>query len=293
MKEEINLIWNKLENWYSILIEMLPNIVVAISVAIIVVYLAKAVKILIQKYLFKRWQNEELKTIFSKVIQFVIIVVGFLFALSIVNLDKTVTSILAGVGVVGIALGFAFQDIAANFMSGLFMAANKPFKIGDIIKVNEITGKIQEIKLRTTSIKTFQGNDVIIPNTELFQNAVTNYTYTKERRIDLSVGVSYNDDLELAKQTAIEAVKQVNGIKLENGIDVLFMEFGDSSINFEVRFWIPNGKTKSWLQAQSDAIQEIKKAYDREGISIPFPIRTLDLSGNEGVLRSLTANQQQ
>lgn len=159
--------------------------------------------------------------------------------------------------------------------------------------MNEITGKIQEIKLRTTSIKTFQGNDVIIPNTELFQNAVTNYTYTKERRIDLSVGVSYNDDLELAKQTAIEAVKQVNGIKLENGIDVLFMEFGDSSINFEVRFWIPNGKTKSWLQAQSDAIQEIKKAYDREGISIPFPIRTLDLSGNEGVLRSLTANQQQ
>ncbi len=98
-----------------------------------------------------------------------VIALGFLFALSIVNLDKTVTSILAGVGVIGLALGFAFQDIAANFISGLFMASNKPFQIGDIIEVEGITGKVTAIKLRTTEMKTFQGNDVIIPKIVIFR----------------------------------------------------------------------------------------------------------------------------
>ncbi|MEO9531086.1 MAG: mechanosensitive ion channel domain-containing protein [Crocinitomicaceae bacterium] len=289
MREELNLIWDKLDNWYQSLIVMLPNILLALLVGISVFFISKGVKILVKRYILAKWENEELKAIFSKTIQFVVIVLGFLFALSIVNLDKTVTSILAGVGVVGIAVGFAFQDIAANFISGLFMATNKPFAIGDIIEVNGISGTVQELKLRTTTIKTFQGNDVIIPNTELFQNAVTNFTSTAERRIDLEVGVSYNDDLAHAKEVAIAAVNKVETLKKERGVEVLFTEFGGSSINFEVRFWINNGETANLLKTKSDAIMEIKTAFDNEGISIPFPITTLDLSESEHIFKNISA----
>jgi small conductance mechanosensitive channel len=290
MKKELNLIWDKLESWYLTFVDMLPNLILALVIGVLVFFLARGAKIVTRKYILAKWSNEELKLIFSKVVQFVFLAVGFLFALSVINMDKTVTSILAGVGVIGLALGFAFQDIAANFISGLFMASNKPFSIGDIIEVNGITGTVTALKLRTTEIKTFQGNDVIIPNTDLFQNPVTNYTSTSERRIDLEVGVAYDSDLALVKQIAIEAVNRVETVKKDKGVEVLYMEFGGSSINFEVRFWISNGLTAHLLQTQSDAIQEIKKAFDANDISIPFPITTLDLSEAKEEIQMLSAS---
>ncbi|XOV67837.1 MAG: mechanosensitive ion channel family protein [Fluviicola sp.] len=285
MKEELNLILDKLGGWYDSFVVMLPNIVLALIVGIGMFYVSRGARILVARYLLYKWQNEELKRIFGKVVQITVIVLGFLLALSIVELSKTVTSVLAGVGVVGLALGFAFQDIAANFISGVFMASSKPFQVGDIIEVNDIQGFIEEIKLRTTTVKTFQGNDVIIPNTELFQNPVINYTNTEERRIDLEVGVSYSDDLQQVKEVTIEAIKTIDGLQEGKDIQVLYTEFGGSSINFEVRFWTPNGSKANWLQVRSDAIQAIKVAFDREGISIPFPIRTLEWPGAEKMMK--------
>lgn len=284
MKDEISMIWDKLGGWYQSFIVMLPNIILALVVGIGIFFLSRGVRKLFTKIIFAKWQNYELKRIVAKIVQIVVIVLGFLFALSIVELDKTVTSILAGVGVIGLALGFAFQDIAANFISGIFMASSKPFTVGDIIEVKDIQGFIQEIKLRTTTVKTFQGNDVIIPNTDLFQNPVTNYTSSEERRIDLEVGVSYSDDLEKVKNVSIEAIKSIDGLQEGKSVKVLYTEFGGSSINFEVRFWTPNGSKANWLQVRSDAIQAIKRAFDKEGISIPFPMRTLEWPGGEKIM---------
>ena len=267
MREELSMIWEKLDNWYSTLITMLPNIILAIVIAVSVFFIAKGVRIVFKKYLMAKWKNEELKAIFAKVIQFIVIVLGFLFALSVVNLDKTVTSILAGVGVAGIAIGFAFQDIAANFISGLFMAANKPFKIGDIVEVEGQTGVIRELKLRTTMIRTFQGNDIIIPNTHLFQNPVTNYTSNDERRIDLEVGVSYSDNLKDVKALTEERLKQLEGLVSDKAPEVMFNEFGGSSINFNVRIWTKNTDQFNIVKIQSEAIMAIKELYDEKGIS--------------------------
>ncbi|NVK64881.1 MAG: mechanosensitive ion channel family protein [Flavobacteriales bacterium] len=285
MKEEINLIWGKLGSWYETFIAMLPNIILALAIGIGIFFIARGVRVVVSKYLFARWENIELKKIVAKVVQIVVIALGFMMALSIVELDKTVTSILAGVGVIGLALGFAFQDIAANFISGVFMASSKPFAVGDTIEVNDTQGVIQEIKLRTTIVKTFQGNDVIIPNTDLFQNQVTNYTANQERRIDLEVGVSYSEDLKVVKETSISAIKGIDGLQEGKDIVVLFTEFGGSSINLEVRFWTPNGTKANWLQVRSDAIEAIKTAYDSKGISIPFPIRTLEWPKGENIMK--------
>lgn len=288
MKEEVGMIWDKLDGWYETFVVMLPNILIALLIGIAIFFISKGVKILMKRYLLAKWQNEELKNITAKVVQIVIICLGFLFALSIVNLDKTVTSILAGVGVAGIAIGFAFQDIAANFISGLFMAANKPFAVGDVIEVEGINGTVKALSLRTTVIKTFNGNDIIIPNSTVFQNPLTNYSTAPERRIDLAVGVSYNDDLKEVKKLSKEAINTVNGIHKNKDIQVFFTEFGGSSVNFEVRFWMEDAGRDNIVEVKSDAIEAIKTIFDKNNIDIPFPIRTLDLSKSKEILSSIS-----
>ena len=122
-----------------------------------------------------------------------------LLYLSILQLDKAVTSILAGAGIIGLALAFAFQDIAANFISGIFISFRKPIKLGDVVKINDYMGKVEQINLRDTIILTFQGQMVIIPNKDVFQSPIENYSLLGRRRLDLVVGVSYGDDLEKVK----------------------------------------------------------------------------------------------
>jgi len=171
----------KLESWYEDILDMTPNFILAIVVLIVSVFLAKFVRNFIQRILDRTYHNAELTRIISKIVRIAVIVAGMMMALSILHLDKTVTSILAGAGIVGLALSFAFQDIAANFVSGFFMAANRPFEIGDVIEVKGYIGSVLRINLRSTEIMIFDGNEVIIPNRYLFENPLTNYYRTKNR----------------------------------------------------------------------------------------------------------------
>lgn len=291
MKEEIQLIGSKLSGWYEALIIMLPNIILALIVGILIFFISKGIRILLKRYILARWQNEELKTIFAKVMQIIVISLGLIFALSIVNLDKTVTSILAGVGIAGIAIGFAFQDIAANFISGLFMASNKPFTIGDVIDTGDISGTVKVLNLRTTVVRTFQGNDVIIPNNQIFQNPLINYSTSPERRIDLAVGVSYDADLSQVRELTIQAIKTIDGIMPEKPIEVYYNEFGGSSINFTVRFWTANTHASNFVLLKSNAVEAIKTKFDANNINIPFPISTIDLSMSKKILENLNSKK--
>lgn len=122
------------------------------------------------------------------------------------------------------------------------------------------------------------GETVIIPNKDIFQNPIENYTRTQDRRVDIPVGVSYGDDLERAQEVATRAVEAVRPRNLSRPVEVFYSEFGESSINFELRFWIQDAQQTPYLDARSKAIKAIKAAFDREGITIPFPIRTLDFA---------------
>lgn len=179
------------------------------------------------------------------------------------------------------ALAFAFQDIAANFISGIFISFRKPLQIGDIVSIKDYMGKVVEVNLRDTVIKTFQGKMVIIPNKDVFQSAIENYSLLGKRRLDLVVGISYNDDLEFAAQTTLDAVRTIEGLDPLEEITLFYTEFGDSSINFTVRLWCNSTKQIHYLRVGHHAIIAIKKAFDLHKISIPFPIRTLDISWPE------------
>jgi small-conductance mechanosensitive channel len=271
-----DLISGKLSNWGEGLIKILPNIVLAAVVIVIGFYIAKFIRKISNKLISKVSNNLTLNNLFSSILYFVFIGIVLFTVLTILNLDKAVTSILAGAGILGLALAFAFQDIAANFMSGIFLSFRKPLKIGDIVQIKEYMGKVIIINLRDTVVETFQGKTVIIPNKEVFQNPIVNYTMLEKRRFDLSVGVSYGDDLEKVRQITIDAVSSIEELSKEDAVNVFFTEFGDSSVNLSVRMWINTPEQAVFNKVGSEAIIRIKKAYDANDILIPFPIRTLD-----------------
>ena len=255
---------------------MLPNFVLAIIVLIAFVFAGKLIRSIFSKVLFKTLNNRSLSSKISKIVYIVILTIGSFAALSLMNLDKTVTSLLAGAGILGLALGFAFQDIATNFIAGFFMAIRRPFQIGQIIHCEGYSGVIKRIGIRTTEIASFQGQEIIIPNKLLFQNPLINDSENIYKRIDLEVGVSYGKDLERVRKITIDAVKNIPNIQKDREISFFYNEFGGSSINFTLMIWVEFKNQLEFLKSRSEAIIAIKKTYDKEDIMIPFPIRTLD-----------------
>ncbi len=273
----LELIQKKIQGWISATIELLPNMFAAILIFILFLILSRLVKKIALKTLKKVIKSHAALNLVSNLASFTIVAIGFVVTLGILQLDKAVTSLLAGAGIVGLAISFAFQDIAANFVSGTLIAFRKPFEVNDIVESSDYTGTIEEINLRYTLIRTFQGQSVLIPNKLIYNNPLTNYSINGRRRIDLEVGISYGDDLEKVKQITLDALKPLKSINQNEGIMFHYSEFGNSSINFVVRFWVHYRRSHTeYLDGLHDAIVAIKKAYDENDITIPFPIRTLD-----------------
>lgn len=291
LNEAYKLISDKLVNWLHELIKMLPNILTAVIVLVIGLFLAKQIKKLAAKFINKISAHKVLNGLLVTIIHLFFIGIIIFIVLSILQLDKAVSSLLAGVGITGLALAFAFQDIAANFISGVFILMRKPIHVGDIVKLKTYMGKIESINLRDTIVRTFQGQLVIIPNKEVYQNPIENFTQLGKRRLDIAVGVSYGDDLEKVERVTLEAVKNVEGLSKEDETTFFYIEFGESSINFLVRLWLNSPEQAVYWTAGHQAIMRIKKAFDENEIMIPFPIRTMDFGIKGGVSLSETPIQ--
>lgn len=275
--KSIILLQEKLISWFESTILFLPDFLVALSVFIVFYFAARSASKLAKKFLVKYLKNYALGSFLSTVIKITILLLGFIVAINIMHLDKAVTSLLAGVGIAGVALGFAFQDITANLLSGVALVINKdyPFKVKDIIETNNFIGYVEEISLRSTTISTFQGQTVIIPNRVIYENPLVNYSFTKKRRVDLEIGVSYGDDLKKVVDIIMKAIQNIDRDKSKE-IEVFYKEYGSSSINLELRFWVPFQNPNQYLEARHQAIIAVKAAFDANDITIPFPIRTLD-----------------
>ncbi len=270
-----DLVTEKLEVWLEMAVKMLPNLVISILILLAFVMIGKFLKKMVYKLTGRITDNQSLRKLISSILYIITLSIGTFIALSVLELDGAVTSLLAGAGVIGLALGFAFQDIASNFIAGTMMSIRRPFQVNDLIETNSYFGKVVSIHLRTTQIETLQGQLVMIPNAEVFKNPIINYSALGKRRIDLSVGVTYSQDLPFAKKIAKEAVEKIEGI--QGDVTIYYTEFGDSSINFTIRYWMSfTNKQFEYRSMVDQGIINIKKAFDENGIGIPFPIRTLD-----------------
>ncbi|HEY5407913.1 MAG TPA: mechanosensitive ion channel [Ginsengibacter sp.] len=293
MNDAYRLIMDKLTAWMHGFIKMLPNILLAAVILVIGLFIAKRIKKIAARLIVKVSTNTTLSNLFTSIIYIFFIGITLFSVLSILQLDKAVTSVLAGAGIAGLALALAFQDIAGNFISGVFISFRRPLHIGDIVKIKDYMGKVEEINLRDTTVRTFQGEMVIIPNKEVFQNPIENYSLLGKRRFDLTIGVSYGEDLRKVMEVTLNAVKNIEGLSEGDETTMFYQEFGESSINFVIRLWIQSPEQPAYLHVGSEAIMRIKKAYDENNIMIPFPIRTLDFGIKGGVpLNEISINTE-
>jgi small conductance mechanosensitive channel len=274
------LLQEKLLGWFEATVLILPNMIVAIIVFYLLHNLAKLVASGADLAFKKSLTNKALANFVTVFIKIFINLLGFILAINIMNLDKVVTSVLAGIGILGFALGFALQDMSANLIAGIALVANNeyPFKVGDFISTNGIEGEVLTIDLRSTVLRTIQGQYVIVPNKQIYENPISNFTTLGIRRIDLDVGISYGEDLERVEKITLDTVKNTPYLltSIDEPIRFFFTEFADSAITYRLTVWVSFNNNAEHLRARHHIIKAIKKAYDTNGITIPFPIRTLD-----------------
>lgn len=292
IKNASEIIIDKLTFWTEAVIAMLPNLLLASVILVVGFALSKIIKRFFKKNISRFIEHKNLVNLLTSILHLVLISITIFTALSVLKLDSTVKTILAGAGVLSLAFAFAFQDIAANFVSGVFITLQKPLVAGDIIKSSDFFGKVEIVRLRDTIIRTFDGHTVSIPNKDIFQNPLINFTSSGKRRLDLQVGVSYGDDLDKVEAIVKQATANISVLSKENPVQVFYESFGDSSINFNVSLWLNDPEQSTYLQGRSEAIKFIKTAFDANNITIPFPIRTLDfgIKGGENLSSMLHKN---
>lgn len=278
LQDSISGIWEKLGNWLDQMILGLPNFILAVLVFIIFVVASKYLGQLLDKVLRFKVRQASIREITIKIMKVIVIAIGFFVALALLNLNTVLTSVLAGAGVVGLAVGLALQGTLNNTFSGILLSFLPELQIGDWIENNGYAGRVVEINLRSIVIKEADNNYVVIPNSQVIDAPFKNFSRTSRSRIMVNCGVAYNSDLEFVKDITIKTISELYPQKKGEEVEFMYNEFGDSSINFVVRFWANVTSNRDILMAQSAAIIAIKKVYDQHDINIPFPIRTLEFN---------------
>lgn len=285
MKEQFNIalsnLIEKLQGWFYKIIEYLPNFILAIVVMSLAYFTARYTQKLVKKLVSKRIQQQSIVNVIARISAFLVVVSGLLLSLGILDLSKTLTSLLAGAGVAGLAIGLALQSTISNTIAGIVLSFRKKIQIGNWVETTGFSGEVIDINLKDFTLKEADNNIVVIPNKTILENPLKNYSLTTKMRVFLECGVGYESDLERVEELTKDVISRTfDQVESSENVEFYYTEFGSSSINYLCRFWIDAESMLEKMRAKTSAIIEIKKAYDKEGINIPFPIRTLKF-GNE------------
>jgi small-conductance mechanosensitive channel len=205
-----------------------------------------------------------------RLIHFVLMTIGFLIALNSVNIQLTSLTVLFGL--VGVGIAFGLQNITSNFVSGIILLFERPINVGDYVEVGDVIGRVQAINIRATTIVTLDNITLIVPNSQFIESTVTNWSVGDPKiRLNIPVGVAYGSDTELVTRILRQTAEEHKKVLKEPEPDVLFKEFGDSSLNFELRVWIPNTMLRP--KTISEINYAIDEAFRKNSVTIPFPQR--------------------
>jgi len=238
-------------------------------ILVIGVLIARIVSINVRRALMDRLPVNE-RELLTKLVYYGIAIVALLVALPQLNVD--LSGLLVAGGIAGIVIGFASQSVISNLISGLFLMFERPIRIGDIINVSDITGSVEDIRILSTVIKTFDGIYIRIPNEKVFTSNITNYVHNVARRFSYQIGIRYQDDADLAIRIANDVI-ETHPFALRNPSPSVFVDnLGDNSVNLTVFIWAP---ARNWWEVRTDLLWKIKRALEENGIEIPFPQRTV------------------
>jgi len=251
----------------------LPYIAIALIVLVVTWIVARFAAKIADLLIGRTEIRPSLKALIDTLVKLGIWLIGIMVAAIVVMPDLTPGSLFAGLGIGAVAIGFAFQDIFENFLAGVLIMLREKMRIGDVIECEGITGKVEKITLRETHVRRLSGELTIVPNSMIFKNPVEILTDEFKRRHEVVVGVSYDTNLDHAADVIRRSVEGVEGVEIDQGLDIFAQEFNSSSVDFLVRWWAGSTPRAGW-ESKDKVVRAIKAGLDAAEIEIPFPYVT-------------------
>ncbi len=253
---------------------LLPQMVIALLVVALTWLVARIGSNVVQRVCRRSRMRAELAELIGNLSSILLWLGGVLIAAVIAFPNLSPSSLLAGIGVGSVAIGFAFKDIFENFLAGLLILYRDPMRIGDFIECEGIEGRVERITIRDTLVRRTDDQLIVLPNSMLFKNPVQIRTDLPQRRVTIICGVAYGEDVGQARGVIEEALRGLDTVAQDKPIQVFAHDFGESSIDFEIAWW--TGSTPlDERRSRDKVVAAIKRALDEAGIEIPFPYRTL------------------
>lgn len=244
--------------------------------AIVIFYVGRIVARMLTKGLRKFMQAQQidkiLETFFCNLVYWAVMI--FVIIAAINQIGVQTTSLIAIMGAAGLAVGLAMQGSLSNFAAGVLIVIFRPYRVGDFVEAAGISGAVQQVQILTTILKTGDNKEIIVPNSQIMGSIITNYSANDMRRVDMTIGVGYDDDIDKVRATIQELVDADERILKEPACLIAVSALADSSVNFAVRPWV---KTENYWGVMFDLTEAIKKRFDKDGISFPFPQRDVHL----------------
>jgi small conductance mechanosensitive channel len=272
MEEQMNFLQSNLQQLYNFALDFGPKLLGAVITLIIGLWIIKFIVKIANKGMKRANLDLSLQRFLSSFIGVILKILLFISVASMIGIATT--SFIAILGAAGLAVGLALQGSLANFAGGVLILLFKPFKVGDFIDAQGYMGTVHSIQIFTTVLKTPDNKTIIIPNGPLSNGSLTNFSTEPQRRVDMSFGIGYDDDIAKAKEVLNRLVTEESRILKEPALQIVVGELGDSSVNFNVRVWC---KAADYWGIYFDMQEKVKYAFDKEGISIPFPQRDIHL----------------
>ncbi len=270
----INDVWAEFGQYYDTLVQWFPSLMIGLVIFIIFLLLARGLRSILINYLSKHTDDLLVAQFIVRMVYIVFVIIGIVAALSTIGFEGIATNLLAGAGLSAVILGFAFKDIGENFLAGILLAFKRPFRIGDLVEMQDTKGRITGLNLRETMVKTLDGKDIFIPNSMIIKNPITNYTLDGYFRDSFIVGLDYGENFSKAIDIIYQTILGLNnglGTGKEPLIEV--KDLGPSTLNLYIHFWLVTNKPEFNIPGlRTLVVTEVLEALSKAGIYMPSPI---------------------
>ena len=271
--------WDEPLQQFSDLVErfndLLPGMVVGVLLFCVFVLVARAGAWLTRRAADRQRRHRSLGLALSRVTEWAVIAIGFLMSATVAFPTFTPGNLISTLGITSIAIGFAFRDILENFLAGILILATEPFRVNDQIVFDVYEGTVEDIQTRATTIRTYDGRRVVIPNAKLFTNAVTINTAYDARQLHYDIGIGAGDDIGRARSVILETLRGIDGVLADPQPDVLVVALAQNNPLLRVRWWIRPPRWADAIEVQDQVLRAIKSALATQGIGLPIPAQQM------------------
>ena len=261
----------QLQEIFTNSLNSIPNILVGLIIIGLTMIIARHLRDMVRRLIERSNKPEGLSVALGRVTRWSAITLGILLGLLVMFPGFSAGQLIQLLGVGGLAAGIAFRNIFEDFFAGLLLLLNEPFTIGDQIVVEDVEGTIEEIQARITTIRTYDGRKVVVPNSELFTDIVTVNTAYAFRRVEYDIGIGYSDDIELARRVILDVLRATNNVEAHPEPEAIVVELAPYSVTLRARWWIKPPRRSDLVSTRNRILAQIKHALTEQGIDLPFP----------------------